>query len=77
MSTFLKKQYKFPFPSLNVHRRDELAATDTIYLDTPAVDSDATIAQVFVGVESLVIDAYAIKVHQHPWGPNLDFESFY
>ncbi len=43
------------------HRRDEPVATDTIYLDTPAVDSGATIAQVFVGVESLITDVHAIK----------------
>jgi len=60
MSTLLKKWYKSPFPTLNVHRRDELIATDTIYSDTPAVDSGVTIAQVFVGVESLVTDVYAI-----------------
>ena len=61
MSTLLKKRYKSPFPALNVHRRDEPVATDTIYSNTPAVDSGATIAQVFVGVESLVTDVYAIK----------------
>ena len=61
MSTLLKKRYKSPFPALNVHRRDEPVATDTIYSDTPAVDSGATIAQVFVGVESLVTDVYAIN----------------
>ena len=61
MSTLLKKWYKSPFPALNVHRRDEPVATDTIYSNTPAVDSGATIAQVFVGVESLVTNVYAIK----------------
>jgi len=61
MSTLLKKQYKSPFPALNVHRRDEPVSTDTIYFDAMAVDSGATIAQVFVGVESLVTDVYAIK----------------
>jgi len=61
MSTLLKKQYKSPFPALNVHRRDKPVATDTIYSDTPAVDSGATIAQVFVVVKSLVTDVYAIK----------------
>jgi len=61
MSTLLKKQYESPFPTLNVHRRDELVATDTIYSNTPAIDSGTTIAQVFVGVESLVTDVYAIK----------------
>jgi len=61
MSTLLKKWYKSPFPTLNVHRRDEPVAMDTIYSDTPAIDSGATITQVFVGVESLVTDVYAIK----------------
>ncbi len=64
MSTLLKKQYKSPFPALNVHRRDEPIATNTIYSDIPAVDSGATIAQVFVGVEFLVTDVYAIKTDQ-------------
>ncbi len=63
MSTLLKKWYKSPFPAPNVHRRDEQVATDTIYLDTPAVNSGATIAQVFIGVESLVTDVYAIKTN--------------
>jgi len=54
MSTLLRKQYKSPFPALNICRRDEPVTTDTIYLETSAVDSGVTIAQVFVGVESLV-----------------------
>jgi len=61
MSTLLKKWYKLPFPALNDHRRDEPVATDTIYSDTPAIDSGITIAQVFVGVESLVTDVYPTK----------------
>ena len=61
MSTLLKKQYKSPFPTLNVHRRDEPVAMDTIYSDTLAIDSGVTIAQVFVGVGSLATDVYAIK----------------
>jgi len=61
MSTLLNKRYEYPFPALNVHRRDGPVAMDTIYLDTPAVDSGATIAQVFVHVESLVTNVYAIK----------------
>ncbi len=61
MSTLLKKWYKSSFPALNVHRQDEPVAMDTIYSNSPAVDSGATIAQVFVGVESLVTDVYAIK----------------
>ncbi len=55
MSTLLKKRYKSPFPTLNIHRRDEPVAMDTIYSNTPAVDSGATIAQVFVGVLTLTL----------------------
>jgi hypothetical protein len=36
--TILKKYYKSPFAALNVQRRDEPVATDTVYLDTPAID---------------------------------------
>jgi len=61
MSTLLKKRYKSSFPAFNFHRRDEPVATDMIYSDTPAIDSGATIAQVFVGVKSLITDVYAIK----------------
>ncbi len=39
-------------------------ATDTIYLDTPTIDSGATITQVFVGTESLVTDVYLMKTDQ-------------
>jgi len=61
MTTLLKKWYKSPFPTLNVHRRDEPVAMDTIYSNTPTIDSGATIAQVYVVVESLITDVYAIK----------------
>ena len=40
---------------------DEPIATDTIYSDTPAIDSGATITQIFVGTESLVTDVYSMK----------------
>ena len=61
MSTVLKKRYKAANPALNVHRRDEPVATDTVYSDTPAIDSGATSAQLFVGTESLVLDVYGMK----------------
>ena len=60
-STVLKKHYKSPFPALNVHRRDEPVATDTVYSDTPAIDGGATSAQLFVGTESLLSDVYGMK----------------
>ena len=61
MSTILKKHYKSPNPALNVHRRDEPVATDTVYSDTPAVDDGATSAQFFTGTKSLVSDIYGMK----------------
>ena len=61
MGTYLKKRYKSPFPACNVHRRDEPVATDTVYSDTPAIDSGITAAQFFVGTESMVCDVYPLK----------------
>jgi hypothetical protein len=57
----LRKHFKSRFPALNVHRRNEPVATDTIFSATPAVDNGLTCAQIFVGTESLVTDAYGIK----------------
>lgn len=61
MSTVLKKCYKAANPALNVLRRDEPVATDTVYADTPAIDSGATSAQLFVGTQTLVLDVYGMK----------------
>jgi hypothetical protein len=56
MSTVLKKRYKSPNPAVNVHRRDEPVATDTVFSDTPAIDGGETAAQIFVGTQSFVTD---------------------
>jgi len=61
ISTVMKKHYRSPFPALNVFRRDEPVATDTVYSDTPAIDDGATCAQIFVGTKSLVTDVYGMK----------------
>src|SRR5574339_96692 len=61
MGKYLKKRYKSPFPACNVHRRNEPVATDTVYSDTPAIDSGVTAAQFFVGTESMVCDVYPMK----------------
>jgi hypothetical protein len=61
MSTYMKWQYKLPFPAFNVHRRDEAVATDTVYSDTPAIDCGHTSAQFYCGMESLVCDVYGMK----------------
>ena len=44
-----------------VSRRHEPVATDTVFSDTPAVDSGVNQAQVFVGRDTLVADAYPMK----------------
>ena len=61
MSTILKKHYKSPYPAFNVRRHDESVATDTIFSDTPAIDDGSTMAQLFVGMDSLVTDVYPMK----------------
>ena len=61
MSTHLTRHFKAPFPALNVHRRQEAVATDTVYADVPAVDCGHTQAQFYCGVDSLVCDAYGMK----------------
>ena len=54
MSTILKKHFQSPNPALNVQRQHEPVTTDTVYSDTPAIDSGVTTAQFFVGCESMV-----------------------
>ena len=56
-----RKHFKSRFPALNVHRRREPVATDTVYSDTPAIDSGVTSAQIFVGTQSMVTDVYGMK----------------
>ena len=57
----MKKHLKSRNPALNIPRRHEVVATDTIFSDTPAVDSGVKQAQVFVGRDILVADAYPMK----------------
>jgi hypothetical protein len=61
MSTLLTRHYKSPFPALNVPRRHEPIATDTVYSDTPAINSGTTQAQFYVGTETYVTDVYGMK----------------
>ena len=56
-----EKDLKSRNPALHVHRRHEPVATDTVFSDTPAVDSGVKQAQVFVGRDTLVADAYPMK----------------
>ena len=64
MSTRLLKHYKSPFPACNVHRRNEPIATDTVYSDTPAIDSGCKCAQIFVGTKTMVTDVYGMKTEK-------------
>ena len=57
----MKKDLKSRNPALNISRRHEAVATDTVFSDTPAVDSGVKQAQVFVGRDTLVADAYPMK----------------
>ena len=56
-----KKHLKSRNPALNIPRRHESVATDTVFSDTPVVDSSVKQAQVFVGRDTLVADAYPMK----------------
>ena len=57
----MKKHLKSRNPALNIPRRHEAVASDTVFSDTPAVDSGVKQAQVIVGRDTLVADAYPMK----------------
>ena len=57
----MKKHLKSRNPAPNIPSRHEPVATDTVFSDTPAVDSGVKQAQVFVGRDTLVADAYPMK----------------
>ena len=57
----VKKHLKSRNPALNIPWRHEPVATDTVFSHTPAVDIGVKQAQVFVGRDTLVADAYPIK----------------
>ena len=53
----MKRHVKSRNPSLDIPRRHEPVATDTVFSDTPEVDSGVKQAQVYVGKDTLVADA--------------------
>jgi len=57
----LRQTFKSPNPILNVPRRPEAMATDTVKASVPAVDNGSTAAQYFVGRESLFQEAYGVR----------------
>ena len=50
--TTLRQQVQAPNPVLNIPRRNEDVATDTVYSSTPAIDDGSTAAQFFIGLIS-------------------------
>ena len=57
----MKKHLKSRNPALKTPRKHEPVVPDTVSSDTPAVDSGVKQAQVFVGRDTLVADAYPMK----------------
>ena len=57
----LNKMFKSINPALNTPRRDEPVASDFIYCDEPAVDDGSTLASVFLGLKSKVLDVFGLK----------------
>ena len=57
----IEKHFKSRNPALNIPRRHEPVAIDTVFSDTPAADSGVKQAQVFVGRDTLVADAYPMR----------------
>lgn len=63
--TVLKKHYKSPNPALNVERRKEAIATDTIFANVKALNLGVNEAQIFVGVDTLVTNVFPLKSQKH------------
>ena len=57
----MRKHFKSRFPAFNIPRHSEEVATDTIFSDTPPIDSGVTMAPIFVGKRTLVTDVYPLK----------------
>ena len=60
----ITQSHRSPFPGLNIPRRNEALATDTLYSDVPAIFSGVVIAQLFVGVSSLHASVYGMKTEK-------------
>ena len=61
VSSMMKKNYRSPFPALNIRRRSKPAVTDTVYCDAPAIDECSTCTQLLVGTKTLITDVYGIR----------------
>ena len=57
----MKRHLESRNPALDIPKRHEAVATDTVYSNTPADDSGVQMAQYFVGKNSLVSDIYPMR----------------
>ena len=58
MSIHLAKNFRSPFPALNIPRWQEYVATGTVYANTLAIYCGQIRAQFHCGTDSQVCDAY-------------------
>ena len=56
----MRNNFKSRFPAFNIIHRNEAVVTDTIFSDTPVIDSGVTMAQSFASKDSLISDLYPI-----------------
>ena len=60
-SEILHKHFRAPNPALNIPRRGEALATDTLYSDVPAIGNGSTLAQYHVGAKTAFKSAWSLK----------------
>ena len=58
---YLKKHFKSRNPVFNIPKSNEPVATDTVFSDGPGIHNGCTMAQFFVGKDTLISDAYRIN----------------
>ena len=63
MNTHHTRNFRSPFPALNIPRFQESVATDTIYANIPAIYCGHTIVSFYCGINSQVFDVYGIKTY--------------
>ena len=56
------KHFKIRFPALNLCQQNKPVATDTIFSNIPAICTGHMAAQIFVGCNSLLGDAYGCSM---------------
>ncbi len=61
----IQQTIQSPYPANNVWRKNEPVASDTIFAEVPAIDTNGqTMAQLFVGRKSRVIDIFGMSTEK-------------